>query len=64
MSRRLAFAIVPLALLGLAGLMLPGRASAAPAQPAAAGRPAQADCIIPVPILCPSPSPTPTPSAG
>ena len=64
MSRRLAFAIVPLALLGLAGLMLPGRAAAAPEQPAPAARPAQADCIIPLPILCPSPSPTPTPSGG
>jgi len=63
-SRRLAFAVVPLALLGLAGLMLPGRASAAPAQPAVGARPAQADCLIPLPVLCPSPSPTPTPSAG
>ncbi len=61
MSRRLAFAVMPLALLGLVGLMLPGRAAAAPVRPA---RSAQADCIIPVPILCPSPSPTPTPSGS
>ena len=52
-SRRLALAVMPLA---LAGLLLPGRAAGA-AQPAAAARPG---CIIP--ILCPSPSPTPTPA--
>lgn len=61
MSRRLALAIMPLALLALLGLMLPGRAAAAPARPAT---PARADCIIPVPIFCPSPSPAPTPSGS
>lgn len=55
MNRRMALAVMPLA---LAALMLPGHAAAA-AQPAAATRPG---CIIPVPILCPSPSPTPSPS--
>jgi len=52
--RRLAFAILPLALLAL---ILPTQASASAARPAAAARP---DCLIP--ILCPSPSPTPTPT--
>jgi hypothetical protein len=64
-SRRLLLAAAPLALLGLAGLLLPGRAAAAPARPAAAAAPAaagQADCIIPIPIFCPSPSPTPAPT--
>jgi hypothetical protein len=51
--RRLAFAVLPLALLAL---ILPARASAAAARPTAAARP---DCIIP--ILCPSPGPSPTP---
>lgn len=60
--RRLLLAAAPLALLGLAGLLLPGRAAAAPARPAAAARPGQADCIIPIPIFCPSPSPAPTPT--
>ena len=64
MSRRLAFAVMPLALLGLVGLMLPGRAAAAPVRPASPARAAQADCIIPLPIFCPSPSPTPTPSGS
>ena len=45
----------------LPGLIRPARASAAVAQPAAAGQP---DCLIPIPILCPSPSPAPTPSAS
>lgn len=57
MNRRMALAVMPLA---LAALMLPGHAAAA-AQPAAATRPG---CIIPVPILCPSPSPTPSPSGS
>ena len=60
--RKLALATaLALAVLGLAlpGLVRPARASAAVAQPAAAGQPG---CLIP--ILCPSPSPTPTPSAG
>ncbi|HUY51752.1 MAG TPA: hypothetical protein VMV92_39635 [Streptosporangiaceae bacterium] len=57
MSRRLALAVMPLALLGL---MLPGRSSGA-MRPAAAARPS---CVIPLPILCPSPSPTPSPSAS
>jgi hypothetical protein len=56
--RRLAFAILPLALLAL---VLPVQASAAVMRTAAAARP---DCLIP--ILCPSatPTPTPTPSAS
>ena len=57
MTRRLAFAVMPLALVAL---ILPGHAASA-ARPAAATQPG---CIIPVPILCPSPSPTPTPSAS
>ena len=60
--RKLALATaLALAVLGLVlpGLVRPARASAAVAQPAAAGQPG---CLIP--ILCPSPSPTPTPSAG
>ena len=56
-GRRLALAVMPLA---LAALMLPGHAASA-ARPAAVTRPG---CVIPVPILCPSPSPTPTPSAS
>ena len=56
-TRRLALAVMPLALVAL---MLPGHAASA-ARPAAATQPG---CIIPVPILCPSPSPTPTPSAS
>ncbi len=55
MTRRLALAVMPLA---LAGLLLPGHAASA-ARPAAVSQPG---CIIPVPILCPSPSPTPTPA--
>jgi hypothetical protein len=54
-TRRLALAVMPLA---LAGLLLPGHAASA-ARPAAVSQPG---CIIPVPILCPSPSPTPTPA--
>ena len=60
--RKLALATaLALAVLGLVlpGLIRPARASAAAAQPAAAGQP---DCLIP--ILCPSPSPAPTPSAS
>ena len=57
MSRRLALAIMPLALVGL---MLPGRAASAQ-RPAAATKPG---CVIPVPILCPSPSPSPSPSSS
>ena len=57
MSRRLALAIMPLALVGL---MLPGRAASAQ-RPAAAAKPG---CVIPVPILCPSPSPSPSPSSS
>ena len=57
MTRRLALAVMPLALVAL---MVPGRATGA-ARPAAAAQPG---CIIPVPILCPSPSPTPTPPAS
>jgi hypothetical protein len=60
--RKLALATaLALAVLGLVlpGLIRPARASAAAAQPAAAGQPG---CLIP--ILCPSPSPTPTPSSG
>ena len=57
MTRRLALAVMPLA---LAALMLPGHAASA-ARPAAVTQPG---CVIPVPILCPSPSPTPTPSAS
>jgi hypothetical protein len=66
--RRLALAaVLPLAVaaLVLPGLLRPGQASAAVAQPAAAAQPAvagQPDCLIP--ILCPSPSPAPTPSSG
>lgn len=56
-TRRLALAVMPLA---LAALMVPGRAASA-ARPATATQPG---CIIPVPVLCPSPSPTPTPSAS
>jgi hypothetical protein len=56
-TRRLALAIMPLALVAL---MLPGHAASA-AQPAAA---TQSGCIVPVPVLCPSPSPTPAPSAS
>jgi hypothetical protein len=56
-SKRLALAVMPLA---LAGLMLPGH-PASPARPAAAGRPS---CVIPVPVLCPSPAPTPSPTAS
>jgi hypothetical protein len=56
-SRRLALAVMPLALVGL---MLPGHAAGS-ARPAAASRPA---CVVPVPILCPSPSPTPSPSSS
>jgi hypothetical protein len=56
-TRRLAFAVMPLALLAL---MLPGHAAGA-ARPAAATQPG---CIVPVPVLCPSPSPTPAPSAS
>lgn len=56
-SRRLALAVMPLA---LAALMLPGHAASA-ARPAAVTQPG---CVIPVPILCPSPSPTPPPSAS
>jgi hypothetical protein len=54
-TRRLAFAVMPLALVAL---MLPGHAAAA-ARPAAATQPG---CIVP--LLCSSPSPTPTPSAS
>ena len=57
MNRRLALAVIPVA---LAGLMLPGHA-AATARPAAATQPG---CVIPVPILCPSPSPTPSASSS
>ena len=57
-SRRLALAVMALA---LAALLLPGHAAAAAAQPAAATQPG---CVIPVPILCPSPSPTPTPTSS
>ena len=66
--RRLALAaVLPLAAAGLVlpGLLRPGQASAAVAQPPAVAQPAvagQPDCLIP--ILCPSPSPTPTPSSG
>ena len=56
-SRRLALAVMPLA---LTALLLPGHAAGA-ARPAAAAQPG---CIIPVPILCPSPSPTPTPTGS
>jgi hypothetical protein len=56
-TRRLAFAIMPLALVAL---MLPGHAASA-ARPAAATQPG---CIVPVPVLCPSPSPTPAPPAS
>ncbi len=55
MTRRLALAVMPLA---LAALMLPGH-SASAARPAAATQPG---CIVPVPVLCPSPTPTPSPS--
>jgi hypothetical protein len=55
-SRRLALAVMALA---LAALLLPGHAAAAAAQPAAATQPG---CVIPVPILCSSPSPTPAPT--
>jgi hypothetical protein len=55
-TRRLAFAVMALALVAL---MLPGHAAAAAARPAAATQPS---CIVP--ILCSSPSPTPTPSAS
>lgn len=58
MSRRMTFAVMPLALLALAGMMLPGRAAAA--QPATAARPAQPGCLLP--IFCPSPAPAPTPT--
>jgi hypothetical protein len=64
MVRKLALATaLALAVLGLVlpGLIRPARASAAVAQPAAAGQPG---CLIPIPILCPSPSPAPTPSAS
>jgi hypothetical protein len=54
-TRRLAFAVMPLALVAL---MLPGHAAGA-ARPAAVSQPG---CIVP--ILCSSPSPTPTPSAS
>ncbi len=57
MNRRLALAVMPLALVAL---MLPGHAASA-ARPAAVTQPG---CVIPVPILCPSPSPTPAPSAS
>ena len=57
MTRRLALAVMPLA---LATLILPGHA-ASTARPAAV---TQSGCIIPVPVLCPSPSPTPTPPAS
>ncbi|MGI8448306.1 MAG: hypothetical protein ACR2MP_14215 [Streptosporangiaceae bacterium] len=57
MNRRLALAVMPLA---LTALLLPGQAASA-ARPAAAAQPG---CIIPVPILCPSPSPTPTPTGS
>ena len=57
MTRRLALAVMPLA---LTALMLPGHAASA-ARPAAVTQPG---CIIPVPVLCPSPSPVPTPSAS
>ena len=56
-TRRLALAVMPLA---LAALILPGRAASA-ARPATVTQPG---CVIPVPVLCPSPSPTPTPSAS
>jgi hypothetical protein len=56
-SRRLALAVMPLALVGL---MLPGHAAGS-ARPAAASR---LGCVIPVPILCPSPSPAPSPSSS
>jgi hypothetical protein len=56
-SRRLALAVMPLALVAL---MVPGHAASA-ARPAAATQPG---CIVPVPVLCPSPSPTPAPSAS
>jgi hypothetical protein len=52
-SRRLALAVMPLALVGL---MLPGHTTSA-SRPAAASQPG---CVVPVPVLCPSPSPTPT----
>ncbi len=55
-SRRLALAVMPLA---LTVLLLPGHAAGA-ARPAAASQPG---CLIPVPILCPSPSPTPSPGS-
>lgn len=57
MNRRLALAVMPLAMVGL---MLPGHAASA-ARPAAASQPG---CLVPVPILCPSPSPAPTPSSS
>ena len=57
MTRRLALAVMPLALVAL---MVPGHAASA-ARPAAATQPG---CVIPVPILCPSPSPAPTPPAS
>jgi hypothetical protein len=63
-SRRLALAVMPLA---LAVLLLPARAAAAAMQPAAAARPAAASqpgCVVPVAILCPSPDPTPTPTGS
>ena len=56
-TRRLALAVMPLA---LAALILPGHAATA-ARPAAVTQPG---CVVPVPVLCPSPSPTPTPSAS
>ena len=56
-TRRLALAVMPLALVAL---MLPRHVASA-AWPAAAAQPG---CVIPVPVLCPSPSPTPTPSAS
>lgn len=63
-SRRLALAVMPLA---LAALLLPARAAAADMQPAAVARPAAASqpgCVVPVAILCPSPDPTPTPTGS
>jgi hypothetical protein len=56
-TRRLALAVMPLALVALT---LPGHAAGA-ARPAAAG---QSGCVVPVPVLCPSPSPAPTPPAS
>ena len=50
---------VALLALAVPAVARPGRAAAAQQRPAAGS---QADCVIPVPILCPSSSPSPSPT--